>query len=491
MTLAPRLALLLAFALASSALPACPPVRSPPDVASASHRALPLHRFVWSRAAQQDAEGFYFQPAGLCDDYPEETTTSARIREDFDVIAATGATLFRFGIGWDAIEEAPDQYDYRFWDELVDIAARRRIKLIPYIAYTPSWIASGATDAWRRPPRDLDRFARFLGVTAARYKGRISAWELWNEPDNDAYWTGSAEEYARLVKAAATELRRVDPESVVVLGGMAKGRSPFFEELALRHGVMGYVDVVNIHGYLETWSNDRIEAYPAWIDAVAALLPRPGPDLWLAEFGYSSHRYSERQASAWGVDIVDAGEHTPERQARALFESHVLALASGELSLTAWYRIRDLPSAEPVIGDDNNRYLGIIDEGGRRKPAFFALRLYTRLFSALTRLASADAPEPRAGGSDRRVYVFETKPGDAIVVGWLRSRTRGEVADTSGRAQDERLERARVHLPGAYHSMTTYDVEGRVLTAFCGTIGPDLEGIELRGDRVFIATLGR
>lgn len=480
-------ALLLALA---TALAACPPARSPEDTAGRS-RPLPLHRFVWSRAAQEDAGGFYFQPAGLCDDYPEETTTLAKIRDDFAVLAATGATLFRFGIGWDAIEEARGRYDFRFWDEVVDTAARRKITLIPYVAYTPAWIAAGATDAWRRPPRDVEAFARFLGVLAARYRGRVGAWELWNEPDNEAYWTGSAEEYARLVKAAAIELRRVDPGSVIVLGGMARGRSPFFEELVRYRGVIDHVDVVNLHGYLETWSNDRIEAYPAWIDAVADLLPRPGPDLWLAEVGYSSHRYSERRASAWGVDIVGADEHTTERQARALFETHVLALATGKLSLTAWYRIHDLPAAEPVIGDDNNRYLGVVDEHGRPKPAFFALRLYTRLFSALTRLASADAPAPRAGGSDRRVYVFETKPGDALVVGWLRSRTRGEIADASGRAVDARRERVSVHLPGAYHAMTIYDVEGRVIEGACGAVGPDLEGIELRGGGVFIAKLDR
>ena len=61
--------------------------------------------------------------------------------------------IFRFGIGWDAIEETPDHYNFRFWDEIVDTAARRKVTLIPYVAYTPAWIASGVTDTWRRPPR--------------------------------------------------------------------------------------------------------------------------------------------------------------------------------------------------------------------------------------------------------------------------------------------------------------------------------------------------
>ena len=57
-----------------------------------SHGAI-----VYSRAAQTDSDGFYYQPAGLCEDYPEETTTSAKIAADFDVLRDTGTKLLRFG----------------------------------------------------------------------------------------------------------------------------------------------------------------------------------------------------------------------------------------------------------------------------------------------------------------------------------------------------------------------------------------------------------
>src|SRR4051812_9245748 len=84
----------------------------------------PARAFPYSRAASTDAAGFYDEPVGLCDDYPEETTTTAKIQRDLAAVAATGARVLRFGMGWDGIEERRDHYDFRFWDEIIETAER-------------------------------------------------------------------------------------------------------------------------------------------------------------------------------------------------------------------------------------------------------------------------------------------------------------------------------------------------------------------------------
>ncbi|HEX5323580.1 MAG TPA: hypothetical protein VFW40_07325, partial [Capsulimonadaceae bacterium] len=64
----------------------------------------PINRFLWSRHAQQDAQGYYYQPAGLCEDYPQSTRTQERLDKDFAVIRAAGASLLRVGISWRDVE---------------------------------------------------------------------------------------------------------------------------------------------------------------------------------------------------------------------------------------------------------------------------------------------------------------------------------------------------------------------------------------------------
>jgi hypothetical protein len=467
-----------------------PPPTTIPSL-PAAQRALPLNRFRWSRQAQQDRQGFYYQPAGLCEDYPEEATTLTKIRQDLETVQQTGAKLLRFGIGWDAIQEGPDQYDWQFWDRLVALAPDYGVTLIPYVAYTPRWLARDRREFWRQPPQDLQRFGEFMEVIAKRYRGKIRSWELWNEPDNRDFWLGSAAEYARMAIHGARGVRRADPGAVIVLGGLAREPELFFQELIARHHLEQFLDVVNMHGYLETWDNSRAESYPRRIREIADLRGPKAPDLWLAEFGYSNYRRSADQVSN-EVDVIYDYEHTPEYQAAALFKHHVLALATGRLSLTAWYRINDLAPTGAVIGDDNNRHLGILGRDRTPKPAFHALRFYNRLFDQASRCIDPAIRVHAPLGSQSRVHVFEEKGGDVIVVGCLRSSRRSEVQDTSGMAQDRRREPIALNLPRRdLRKLRTYSVKGVPIRTTAIARAGRLSQVVLTGRSVFIAELRR
>ena len=96
-----------------------------------------------------------------------------------------GAGWVRTFVRWDQVEPAgPGRWDSAqigALDELVNGARARNMKVLVVVVGTPSW-ASGSSDSLV-PPRDPADFARFVGAMTARYKGRIAAWEIWNEPD--------------------------------------------------------------------------------------------------------------------------------------------------------------------------------------------------------------------------------------------------------------------------------------------------------------------
>jgi hypothetical protein len=468
-----------------------PPAPRPSVVApEAGDRPLSLNQFRWSRRAQQDRNGFYFQPVGLCEDYPEETTTPEKIRRDYETLRQVGAQVFRFGIGWDAIQEGPERYDWRHWDTLINLASRYGVTLIPYVAYTPRWLGSERRGFWSAPPTDLEKFGDFMGAIARRYRGQVRAWELWNEPDNRDFWRGSAAEYAWMVQLGARRVREADPTAIIVLGGMAREPEPFFVELMTRHQIDRHVDVINMHGYLETWENRRAEAYPARIKEYAAFLERSSaPDFWLAEFGYSSYRRTPAQVSE-GVDAIHDYEHTPRYQAVALFKHHVMALSTGRLSLTAWYRVNDLPAPTATIGDDNNKHLGILDLEGRPKPAFHALRFYRRLFDEPSRCIDGRVKLHAPPGSHCTVHAFEEKDGDLVVVGWLRSARRAEVDDRTGMARDRRRETVDITLPRrGFQRLQVYDVAGQPRKSVAAWSSGRLRSVVLTGSDLFIAEL--
>ncbi len=372
---------------------------------------------------------------------------------------------------------------------MVRLASDYGITLLPYVCYTPAWLNADPVNYWRNPPDDLQRFGAFMYAIASRYKGKVASWELWNEPDNDYYWTGTAAQFAAMVREGARQVRRADPGAVVVLGGMAHGRSPFLEELLRVQQLGQEFDVINVHGYFETWSPEPAEDYPQMLQEVHDLIAETAPhlDLWLAEFGYSDYRLDCDSASEW-VDIRYRYEHTPEYQAVSLWKDHVLAAASGDVSLTTWYRIHDLPEAEGVIGDENNKHLGILDVNGDPKPAYYALRFYNRIFDHPFRAVAVAVDRPPASQSE--VHVFEENDGHWIVTAWLRSPPAGEAPGPAGWAKDPRAETISIRLPLSRPARwQTYRVNGKPDQAGILPAGGILAGIRLTGGTVFIAEI--
>jgi glycosyl hydrolase family 39 (putative alpha-L-iduronidase) len=457
-----------------------------------STRALPLNRFAASRHAGTDASGFYYMPTAIGDDYFDGTSPIERVRRHFAAAKRAGAKYLRCAFSWDAIEKEHGKYDWQFWDNLMAIAEQNKIQVIPYVAYTPEWAARDKKDFWKQPPRDPQLYADFMFAAAKRHRGRIHSWEIWNEPDNKDYWLGSADEFATLVMQAARRIREADPAAVLVLGGMANGPSDFFRALSRQHHVDRYVDVIAMHAYPEGWLNGPAELiFQQWVPQMQKIIAEAGSgdDLWLNEMGYADYRFRANQASIYGTHVFYNYEHSRRYQAVMLFKMEVLALATQQISLAGWYRIDDFPRSEKRLGPDLvNYHLGVVDVRGQAKPALFALRFFNRIFNQPSRLLQVQIA--RREKSQAVVDVFQRKDKHVIVVGWLRSSTRDEVADRSGMAVDRRAEVVSAELPCAGARVSGfYDAEGAKVTRSARVGRGMLKDIHLSGSKVFVAEL--
>ncbi|MBN1465696.1 cellulase family glycosylhydrolase [candidate division KSB1 bacterium] len=413
---------------------------------------------------------FYHVPVGLCEDYPEETTTLKIIRKDMEFLRHSGIDLLRISFGWDAIESERDQYDWHFWDDYVRMAVEEYgITLIPYVCYTPQWNSTGAQDTlnfWSYPPVDYEQFGVFMRALVSRYSRWIKSWELWNEPDISAYWRGSAADLARLVRIGSNAVRETDPEAIVVLPGLAH-RTEFTRELFRDHGISPFVDVVNIHNYFETWHPSPVEAIADYVDEIAAIVHDYGDhqSIWMAEVGYSTWRVGARVSDHYQA-YYDY-EHTLDYQAIDLFKRLSLVAATNKMAAIAWYELKDLPQVEDVIGDNNNRNLGVAYLDHAAKPAAGALMFFNSLFSQPYRGITTELTMRRQPESDSHVVGFENEDGSVILVAWLRTadvQKRGD--DVSGEVKDLRQEKIDIVIPRALSGTATLYTELGDATAY-------------------------
>jgi hypothetical protein len=124
--------------------------------------------------------------------------------------------------------------DFRVTDEIVGLAAQRRLALLPVVVYSPRWDASPA--GIHVQPRRAAPFANYLSVLVQRYGPRgsfwashprlprepIRAWQIWNEPNIAFYWDTPhfARGYVSLLRAAGRAIKRADAGASIVLAAL-------------------------------------------------------------------------------------------------------------------------------------------------------------------------------------------------------------------------------------------------------------------------------
>lgn len=193
-----------------------------------------------------------------------------------NLLRDTGAKWARVTLSWAQIEPAftePATYNFTSYDSLLGNLGRAGINTLVEIRGNPSWAAGTGCG-----PIDKEdgtaAFGRFLKALAQRYKEtpyNVRHWELINEPDNTdvnegkflgGCWGSYPVQYVALLQLASTEIKGVDPQAKIVLGGIAYESIPaffnprFLDEI-LAAGGGRYFDIVNVHYFSSqspTWA---------------------------------------------------------------------------------------------------------------------------------------------------------------------------------------------------------------------------------------------
>ena len=137
------------------------------------------------------------------------------------IIRDIGFSWVKQQVVWRDIETAKGQYAWGELDAIVADLNAADIRIMLSVVRSPEFLTPTGTDDGT--PRDAKDFGDFMRAIAARYQGKISAYQLWNEPNLAGEVGGRIDPafYVELVKAGYVAVKAVDPRAIVVLGALA------------------------------------------------------------------------------------------------------------------------------------------------------------------------------------------------------------------------------------------------------------------------------
>ncbi|MGO4957012.1 cellulase family glycosylhydrolase [Luteococcus sp. Sow4_B9] len=185
--------------------------------------------------------------------------TDRDLRATLELVRDMGCGWVRFDFYWDGLEPERDRFDWSASDRLVNMCRNLGLRVLGLLHTTPVWLRPPGSSHVFAPTTDeeLARWTNFCRRTAEHFRGRVDAWEVWNEPNLIAFWAPRPDptQYARLVIASWPAIREADPDALVVTGGPGGPTQPGeLDPLSFLRGVLdagaaGHFHAIALHPY--------------------------------------------------------------------------------------------------------------------------------------------------------------------------------------------------------------------------------------------------
>jgi hypothetical protein len=194
-----------------------------------------------------------------------------RMADVASLCALAGVNWVRDRLSWGEVEPHRGEFRSRTrYDAAAEIQSACGLKVLQVYHASPKW----ANPETKRFPIDLRDCHNFLKAVAERWKGKVLAYEPWNEADIEVFGGHTGAEMASLQKAAYWAVKSASPETIVCWNVFATNNAAHLEDIAA-NDILPYCDTFNFHHYRP------LEDYPSLYESFRQIAgPRP---LWVTE----------------------------------------------------------------------------------------------------------------------------------------------------------------------------------------------------------------
>ncbi len=204
-----------------------------------------------------------------------------------EVLSQCGVKWIRAWWGWGMCEKIQGQFDWTEYERQFAAVSGAKMRVMPcllryYTNWEHAWAGSLATIQQPPAPNMMDEWGKFAGKVARHFAGRVTAYEIWNEPPTDNGGVITPKIYAQILEEASPAIRRSDPQARIV--GFAGVDLPYMKS-TLELGVGPLMDIVSEHSYGQLETPEA--GLPARMKEVRDLLRAAGAEkpIWHTEQG--------------------------------------------------------------------------------------------------------------------------------------------------------------------------------------------------------------
>jgi len=236
--------------------------------------------------------GMHFHHLGSTTPWPEVPVAEWRLWDAY--------------VAWPNLEPARGRWRFEVLDKYVALAEEHHVGLLLPLGLSPGWASARPQEkSTYQPgaaaePRSIDDWRTYVATVVRRYKGRIPAYEIWNEPNLKQFWSGSVDEMITLTREASQIIHELDPQAILVSPSATQDRGVAWLGEFLLKGGGAFVDVIGFHFYVapqppeatvalvsnvrQTMSQTDNANKPIWNTEAGWFMPKPFPGQLAAAF---------------------------------------------------------------------------------------------------------------------------------------------------------------------------------------------------------------
>ncbi len=202
--------------------------------------------------------------------------------------------LWDAGVSWPALEPAQGQWNFATLDAIVSKCEQNNVDVLMVLGLSPQWASARPTEpsAYKpgnaAEPANIQDWRDLVQTVAVRYKGRIHAYEIWNEPNDPTFFSGTPVKMFELATEAYKILKQVDPGVTVLSPAATEQGGLAWLDQYLAAGGGGVADVIAYHLYVHPNPPESMLSLLAQVKSTMAQHGQSSKPIWDSETGWHS-----------------------------------------------------------------------------------------------------------------------------------------------------------------------------------------------------------